>query len=483
MQEKYEPVIGLEIHIQLNTQSKAFSSDRSRFGDSPNTNISEVSLGLPGTLPKINQSVIDHAIKLGLTCNSEISLYNEFSRKNYFYSDLPKGYQISQYNTPICNGGEICIDLPNEQEKKVALTRIHIEEDTGKSIHDLDPFESLIDLNRAGVPLLEMVTEPEIRSAEEAYLFLQELRKIVRYLDISNGNMEEGSMRCDVNISLRPFGTQKLGTKVEVKNINSFSNVKKAIFYETKRQSKILEKGETLSQETRNWDPQSQHTVSMRKKEDGLDYRYFPDPDLPPFTLTKKEITAIQKKLPLSPRKRFQRYISEFKLSKYDALNLTEDKSIADYFEAVIAIHPNTKAVANWVMGSIKYYLNENALSISDFPISASQIATMISLIDRQIISHTAARQKIFPMLLKNPDIDLNQEVNRLGIKVEANTESIRQFIEGVLAKNKGKVAEYKKGKKGLLGMFMGEVMKASQGKADPKTANRMLKEILEDKK
>ena len=332
---KYQSVIGLEIHIQLNTQSKAFSSDRFRFGDPPNTNVSEISLGMPGTLPKINQAVIDKAIKLGITCKSKISPYNEFSRKNYFYSDLPKGYQISQYNTPICQGGELWIDTSEGEEKKITLTRIHIEEDTGKSIHDLDPFESLIDLNRAGVALLEVVTEPHLTTAEEAYLFLQELRKIVRYLDISSGNMEEGSMRCDVNISMRHNGSKELGSKVEIKNLNSFSNVKKAIAYEIKRQVQRLEKGQEVLQETRNWNAQTQCTIPLRKKEDGLDYRYFPDPDLPPFIITQQKIDTIQEKLPLSPRARFKSYVSKFQLSNYDALNLTEDKDIADYFEEI----------------------------------------------------------------------------------------------------------------------------------------------------
>lgn len=476
----YKLVIGLEIHIQLSTKSKAFCGDKSSFGDAPNTNVSEVSLGMPGALPKINQKVIDHAIKLGLACGSKISEYNEFSRKNYFYVDLPKGYQITQYHTPICSGGSLRIDTEDNDAKDFPLTRIHIEEDTGKSIHDLDPFDTLIDLNRAGVPLLEMVTEPHLRTPEDAYHFLHELRKVVRHLDISTGNMEEGSMRCDVNISLRQNDSDPFGTKVEVKNINSISNVQRAIRYETARQSKLIDTGQTVVQETRTWDPQKGQTVGMRKKEDGEDYCYFPEPDLPPFTITPDYIQAIRSTMPPLPRDRYQRYMSEFNLSPYDALKLSEDKDIANYFESVVSFCPNTKSAANWIMGPVKSHLNEHAIGISDFKVASEQMAEIISIIDQNIISFTTASQKLFPELVQNPKANIPNLIAFLGIKQNSDEDALRGIAKSILERYPEKVSLYASGKKGLLGLFMGELMKASKGKADPKLASRILKELLD---
>lgn len=480
MTEKYEAVIGLEIHIQLNTLSKAYSSDSAEFGNLPNTNVSVISLGHPGTLPMANKKVIEYAVKLGLACKCNITEFNGYARKNYFYADLPKGYQITQDKTPICTGGFITIKNKEGIEKRIHLTRIHMEEDAGKSIHDQDPFDSLIDLNRAGVPLLEMVSEPEIKSGEEAYQYVTEVRKLVRYLEICDGNMEEGSMRCDANISIMPKGSKVYGTKVEVKNMNSIRNVQRAIEYEIKRQAEMLEKGEIIKQETRSFDAVAGTTFSLRSKEGADDYRYFPEPDLQPIIITEAYKQKVKSVLPPLPDELFKKYTEDFKLSSYDAGVLTESKEIALYFEELSKHCSNYKAAANWVMGDIKSFLNERALHISNFPLAPKVIASLINLIEEGKVSHSAASQKIFPILIENPaksPLEIAQENNLIQ---ESNADSILPMIEEVIAKYPEKVEEYRAGKKGLLGLFVGEVMKLSKGKADPKMTNQLVREKLE---
>ncbi len=476
---KYEAVIGLEIHAQLLTKTKAYSSDENIYGAKPNTKTSIISLGHPGTLPRSNSEVIKCAVKLGLAVGSEIRETNEYARKNYFYADLPKGYQITQDKTPICNGGSIIIKDNEGNKKEIQITRIHMEEDAGKSIHDLDPFHTLIDLNRAGVPLLEMVSEPEIRSSDEAYQYINEVRKLVRYLDICDGNMEEGSLRCDANISVMIQGSKKFGTKVEVKNMNSSRNVKRAIEFEITRQIKTLEKGEAVVHETRSFNAANNTTISMRHKEEANDYRYFPEPDLQPIIITKEYITEIRKTLPPLPNELFEKFTTRFNLSEYDATVLVDEKRIALYYNNLCSFTKKYKTAANFVNGTIKSYLNENAIDISKFNISPKQLASLINIIDEGKISNTIAVNKIFPVMLKTNELAADIAIKNRWIQ-ESDTEIIKEYIKKSITKYPEKVAEYKKGKKGLIGLFMGEVMKLSRGKADPKIANKILIRELE---
>lgn len=476
----YEAVIGLEVHAQLLTNSKMFSADDASYGGAPNSHVDPISLGHPGTLPVVNEKAIEYAVRLGLACNCEIREHNEFARKNYFYADLPKGYQISQDTTPICFKGHVEIDLDGET-KRIGITRIHMEEDSGKSIHDLDPFHTLIDLNRAGVPLLEIVSEPDMRTPEEAYAYLQEIRKLVRYLEICDGNMEEGSLRCDANISIRKRGESAFGTKVEVKNINSIRNVQRALEYEFKRQIMDVENGVRIVQETKNFDAATGSTIVMRTKEDAHDYRYFPEPDLSPVSVTKKYVSEIETTQPSLPRELLQKYTSELGLSDYDAQVLTESKEIAQFFEDLISHTDEFKAAANWVMGPVKSYLNENALHINQFKVRPHAIASLIQMIDKGEVSHTIASQKIFPLLLQDPDrdpFDIAKENNWIQ---ESDSDAITTLVEQALSKYPDKIEAYKNGQKGLLGLFMGEVMKLSGGKADPKMASKLLREKLEN--
>ncbi|HPQ08132.1 MAG TPA: Asp-tRNA(Asn)/Glu-tRNA(Gln) amidotransferase subunit GatB [Bacteroidia bacterium] len=478
--ELYEPVIGLECHIQLLTNSKMYSSDSTSFGDLPNTHISEITLAYPGTLPRVNKKVIEFALRLGLSVNANITEFNGFARKNYFYPDLPKGYQITQDKTPICTGGKVSFRLKNGTRKEVRLIRIHMEEDAGKNLHDIDPFESLVDFNRAGTPLLEMVSEADIRNGEEAYYYLQEIRKLVRYLEICDGNMEEGSLRCDVNISVRKKGETKFGTKVEVKNLNSFRNVQRAIDYEIQRQVELLESGNTIVSETRSFDAVKGITFSLRSKELANDYRYFPEPDLPPVIVTQDYIEKVKSTLPPLPEELFNIYTKEYKLSEYDASVITEDKEFALWFNQLCQYTKNYKAAANWLTVIIKAYLNETALHISEFKLSPQQIAKIIELIDANKISHSAASQKLFPELLKQPEKSVEELCKELDLFINTNTNELLPLIEEVLSKYPEKIEEYKSGKKGLLGLFVGEVMKLSKGKADPKLVNQAIKEKLE---
>lgn len=478
IREKYEAVIGLEVHAQLLTNSKAYSSDVNEYGSTPNSNISPVTLGHPGTLPVMNKKTVEYAIKLGLAMNCEIADYQFFARKNYFYPDLPKGYQITQDNTPICTNGFIDIKTDDTKETRIGITRIHMEEDAGKSIHDVDIYDTLVDLNRAGTPLLEIVTEPDLRSSSEAYQYLTEVRKLVRYLEICDGNMEEGSMRCDANISVRLKGETELGTKVEVKNMNSIRNVQKAIEHEIIRQIEVLEAGGTLSQETRGFDALNNSTIAMRSKEAANDYRYFPEPDLQPLFVDEKQIAEIRSDMPALPKELFDKYVQEYKLTPYDANNLTDSKEIALFFEEIITHNKNYKSAANWIMGDVKSYLNENGVQIDAFPIPARKISDLINLIDDGNVSSTAASQKIFPEMLKSQE-SVQEIAERLNIIQVSNEGELARFIDEVIRSNTSEVERYKNGEKQLVGFFMGQLMKVSRGKADPKVANALLREKL----
>ena len=400
--DRYELVVGLEVHAQLSTFSKSFSSDSAAFGGGPNQHISPVSLGHPGTLPRINTKMIAYAVKMGLACNCSVNLHNSFARKNYFYADLPKGYQITQDHHPICTGGFIPVRLTAGGVKNITLHHIHMEEDAGKSMHDQHDNYSMIDLNRAGVPLIEIVTQPDISSAEEAGLFLTEIRKLVRYLDICDGNMEEGSLRCDANISVRLTGEAVFNNRCEVKNLNSIRNVQRAIEHEFERQVNIIEQGGSIEQNTLNFNADTGETSVLRSKEMANDYRYFPEPDLPPVVLTADYLKKIQDEMPALPNELFNKYVTELGLSEYDAALLTADKEVALYFNDLIKNTGNYKAAANWLMGPVKSYLNESGKLMTDFEIDAKRLAGMIKLIDSGKINHSLATQKLFPALLKD---------------------------------------------------------------------------------
>jgi len=475
---KYEAVIGLEVHAQLLTESKLFCGDSAAFGGAPNTHISPITLGHPGTLPRMNKKAVEYAVRLGLACHCEIAQENYFARKNYFYPDLPKGYQVSQHTAPICNGGYVTITTATGT-RNIQLNRIHLEEDAGKSLHDQEPGNTLVDYNRAGVPLVEIVTEPDLHSGDEAYAYLTALRRLVRYLDVCDGNMEEGSMRCDANISIRLKGATTLGTKVEVKNMNSIRNVKRAIENEIKRQVEIVENGGTIVQETRSFDAANGSSFSLRSKEEANDYRYFPEPDLAPFKLTDDFLAGIRASLPALPDELVERYTQQYHLPEYDARVLCDDKATAAYFEQVIAAAPHYKAAANWMLGPVKQYLNEHAGSMEQFPLPAASLAALIALTEAGKVSFSIASSRIFPEMIQQPGKTPMEIATALNLLQDTNADNITPIIEAVLAKYPAKVAEYKAGKKGLIGLFVGEVMKMSQGKADPKLTNRLLAERL----
>jgi len=476
--DKYEVVIGLEVHAQLLTKSKLFCGDAASFGAEPNTHISPITLAHPGTLPKMNKKAIEYAIKLGLALHCEIEQKNYFARKNYFYPDLPKGYQISQHTTPICKNGFVLVRV-NDTERNIRLNRIHIEEDAGKSLHDVDENYTAIDLNRAGVPLLEIVSEPDLHSSDEAFAYITSLRKLVRWLNICDGNMEEGSMRCDANISIRLKGETKLGTRVEVKNLNSIRNVKRAIDVEVDRLIAITEAGEKIIQETRSYDADNNSTFSLRSKEEADDYRYFPDPDLTPFHITDEYLIAIKNALPELPESLEQKYQQAFHLPAYDAHIICSDKSSVDYFESVIRHTSNYKAAANWMMGPIRSYLNENNQEFSQFILPSEKIAELIQLVDSGKINFGIASGKVFHALLQSPGKNALDLATSLNLLQESDSGSIAAWVDEVIAKMPDKVKEYRSGKKGLIGLFAGEVKKLSKGKADMQVTNKLLAEKL----
>lgn len=479
--EKYQPVIGLEVHAQLLTNSKIYNSDSATFGGEPNTHVGVVSLAHPGTLPKLNKRVVEQAIKMGLACHCEISRYQIFDRKNYFYPDLPKGYQLTQDRTPICKGGFIKVNTKAERDIKVVLNRIHIEEDAGKSIHLEGEEDTLIDLNRAGVALIEIVTEPVMKSAEEAGAFFSEVRKLVRYLEICDGNMEEGSLRCDANISVMKKGTTVLGKKVEVKNMNSIRNLQRAIDHEIERQILLLESGGEVKSETRTFNVETGTTSAMRTKEELNDYRYFPDPDLSPLEISEEWLSEIKATMPELPEQLYQRFVNEYSLPEYDAQVLTETKEMADYYLAVCKFSSNYKAVSNWIMGPVKSYLNDTGDSIDNFPLVPEKLSELIEMVEKGNLSFANAAQKLLPALLKKGDEDVLALATRLNLIQDIDVGAIDKMVEEVLNDFPAKVKEYKKGKKGLISMFMGEVMKKSRGKADPKMASSLLQQKLNE--
>lgn len=477
--DKYEIVIGLEVHTQLLTKSKAYCSDTNEFGAIPNTNIGPVSLGLPGTLPKANKTTIDFAIKLGLALESTITEQMHYDRKNYFYPDLPKGYQITQDRTPICTGGKLLIKNADGEDKYITITRVHMEEDAGKSIHDQDPYDTLVDLNRAGVPLLEIVSEPELKSSTEAYNYLTEVRKLVRYLDICDGNLEEGSMRCDANISVMLKGAATFGERCEVKNMNSIRNVQRAIDHEFKRQIDVIENGGAISMETRSFDAVSGTTSLMRSKEEAHDYRYFPEPDLQPLTLTKEYIKSVDKNMPPLPNALFKKYTTVYSLSAYDALNLTESKDIALFFEEIIKETHNYKAAANWVMGSVKSFLNQNAIEINEFPLSAIKLVEIIKLVDEKLILNSTAEQRLFPALLANPNRTAQQLAEENDWLIKNDLDELEEIVKRVLNNHSAEFERLKNGEKKLIGFFLGQIMKASKGAANPKTVTQVINKLI----
>ena len=477
---EFEPVIGLEVHAEMLTQSKIFCGCSAKFGAAPNENTCPLCLGLPGVLPVLNRRVVEFAIKAGLATHCTIAPQSRWARKNYFYPDLPKGYQISQYELPICLGGRVDIAVDGAH-KAVRLTRIHMEEDTGKNIHDAHGDASLVDYNRCGVPLLEIVSEPDIRSPAEAGAYLRKLRAILQYLEVCDGNMEEGSFRCDANVSVRPRGTTTLGTKAEVKNMNSFRAVERALEYEIARQTDMLRNGERVAQETRLWDADREVTRSMRSKESAHDYRYFPEPDLLPLEVAEQWVADIRSALPELPDARRDRFVAEYGLPAYDAEVLTARKDIADYFEAAVRTHANPKSISNWIMGDLLRVVRDRkldaALVIRDWPVAPEHLAGLVRLIDDATISGKIAKDVFERMLASGAAPD--RIVAEQGLSQVTDTSAIDAAIAAVLAANGDKVAEYRGGKDKLFGFFVGQVMKATQGKANPQKVNELLRERL----
>ncbi len=480
IRSQYQAIIGLEVHAQLLTESKAYSRDSTEYGMLPNSNLSVITLGHPGTLPRINKTVVEMALKMGLATNCQITRHNLYARKNYFYPDLPKGYQITQDKTPICTDGHVLIKTKEGGNKSIGVTRIHMEEDAGKSMHLAGETETLVDFNRAGTALIEIVSEPDIRDSDEAYAYLQEIKQVLMYLEICDGNMEEGSLRCDANVSVMKKDADKWGTKVEVKNMNSFRNVQRAIEHEIDRQIALLESGEIIDSETRNFDANTGTTNALRSKETLNDYRYFPEPDLPPLVISDDWLAQIKADMPTLPQVLYHRFTEEYGLSDYDAGVLTDNKAIALYFEELCSLTKNYKAAANWISGPVKSYLNELTLPIQDFPLTPAHLVGLIELVDSNKVSHSVAAKQIFPYLVENPAKTAQEVASEQNLVQESDESALQQIIDTVLAANPLKVAEYKAGKTNLLGMFMGDLMKQTKGKADPKIATKLLKDSLD---
>lgn len=478
---QYQLVVGLEVHIQLSTESKLFAADSSTYGQPPNTNISAITLAHPGIMPKLNQKAVEYAIRMGLACGCEIARYCIFDRKNYSYPDLPKGFQTTQDSTPICVGGDVTITLQDRRESSVKLNRIHLEEDAGKSIHDHGSGNTLVDFNRAGVALIELVTEPVISSPEEAMAFLAEIRSIVRYLEICDGNMEEGSLRCDANISVKKKTDNELGKKVEVKNMNSIRNVGRAITHETKRQIELLESGAPIISETRLFDAHTGETSSMRTKEELNDYRYFPEPDLSPFEVSDEWLASIKQSMGLTPRAYREKFTSKYGLSRYDAEVLTQEKAIAQCFEEACSKTEQYKQVANLLMGPIKSILNEHTDEIDAIPVTTDQLVELAEVIASGKVSSSVANKKILPYLIEHPSKCVEDAI--MDLQLANSSDDLSGVIDEVLNVFPDKVKAYHQGKKNLIGMFMGEVMKKTNGAADPKKTNELLRNALDSKK
>lgn len=476
MNTKYEAVIGLEVHAQLLTDSKIFCSCSTKFGNDPNSNTCPVCLGHPGVLPVLNKKVVEYTVLMGLATDCRINEHSIFARKNYFYPDLPKGYQISQYEEPICEHGFIDVNPKDGSSKKIGITRIHMEEDAGKSIHDQSS-STLVDVNRCGVPLMEIVSEPNIRTAEEAYLYLSKIKQIVQYLGICDGNMEEGSLRCDANISVRLKGESEFGVKTEIKNMNSFRNVERAIEFEINRQIELIEDGERVIQQTLLWNADANEAYPMRSKEEAHDYRYFPDPDLLPVLVDEKWKTEIAKTLPELPDVKLKRFVSEYSLSVYDSEILTQTKSLADYYENIISFTDDYKTASNWLISEVLAIVNDKKIGISDFTITPVNLGKLINLIKDGTISGKIAKEVFTIMLENNSDPEvIVKEKNLVQI---SDTSEIEAIIQKIIDANSGQVEEYRSGKEKVFGFFVGQVMKESKGKANPKLVNEILKKIL----
>ena len=472
---KWEVVIGLEVHAQVTSNSKLFSGSSTKFGAEPNTQVSLVDSAFPGMLPVINEYCVKQAVKTGLGLNAKINPYSVFDRKNYFYADLPQGYQISQFKHPIVGEGEITLDLPSGS-KKVGIERLHLEQDAGKSIHDLDPSNTFVDLNRSGVALMEIVSKPDMRSPEEVNAYVKKLRSIMRYLGTCDGNMQEGSLRADVNVSVRKEGDKKLGTRCEIKNVNSIKFMQMAIIYEAQRQVELLESGKTIDQETRLFDTKKNETRSMRSKEDAHDYRYFPDPDLLPLSLDKELIERIKKDLPELPDQKKERFIKDYSLSAYEANVLVSEKEISDYFEEVVKTS-DIKLAKNWIMGDFFASLNEKNISISESPVTAKKMAQLIDSISSGTISGRTAKE-VFE-IMKETGEEPNKIIESKGLQQKSDPKELEGIIDNVISENKDKVEQYKSGKDKLFGFFVGQVMKVSGGKANPQLVNDILKKKL----
>ncbi|MFZ3064594.1 MAG: Asp-tRNA(Asn)/Glu-tRNA(Gln) amidotransferase subunit GatB [Nitrospirota bacterium] len=473
---QYEAVIGLEIHAQLLTKSKIFCGCSTKFGEKPNSQVCPVCLGMPGVLPVLNKKAIDFAIKTALATNCTVNEHSIFARKNYFYPDLPKNYQISQYELPLAIKG--CIEVVLDSNvKKIGITRIHMEEDAGKNLHEGIMDASHVDLNRTGVPLMEIVSEPDMRTPEEAVAYLKKLRDILRYLDVCDGNMEEGSFRCDANVSIRPVGQKEFGTKAELKNMNSFKFVQKALEYEIERQTEMLEDGKKIVQETRLWDTAKGVTISMRSKEEAHDYRYFPEPDLAPLMVDKKWIEDIRSELPELPDTKRARFVKDYSLPEYDAELLTSTIVMADYFEGCVKLHNQPKIISNWIMGDLARLLNENNLDIKDSPINSKKLTDMLKLMDKGIISGKIAKV-VFEEMFKTGK-EPEAVVKEKGLVQVTDESEIEKVIDEVIKANPGQLADYRAGKDKLFGFFVGQVMKESKGKANPAKVNELLKKKL----
>lgn len=475
----YQATIGLEVHVQLNTKSKLFAADSNAITDEPNTHISPITMAHPGTLPMLNEAVLKKAIMMGLACGCEITSHNHFARKNYFYPDLPKGYQITQDKTPICVGGKVALFAEGLPKAYATLHHIHLEEDAGKSIHD-EGTDTLIDLNRAGTPLIEIVTEPEMEEAGEAAALLQEIRRVVRYLGISGGNMENGELRCDANISVKPIDAQELGKKVEIKNMNSINNVRKAIDFEIRRQLQMIHDDEPILVETRTFDASNGHTYSMRFKETMNDYRYFPDPDLTPVEISEAYLEEITESLPVLPAHLRVKFRTEYQLNDYDVSLLTEEKETASFFNALCQCTENYKAAANWMNGPVKGLLNEKGIGIESCGLSAERLSELIQMVDDSKVSFSIASQRILPPMLASSESAM-AIAEKLNLLMVGSEDELSTLVNEVLLSLPDKVTAFRKGKKGLMGLFMGEVMKKSKGKADPKKIQQLLQKALNE--
>lgn len=472
----YEAVIGLEVHAELLTKTKIFCNCTTEFGGEPNTHVCPVCLGLPGTLPVLNKKVVEYAVKAGLALNCEISKFSKMDRKNYFYPDLPKAYQISQYDLPLCKNGYVEIETSDGVKKKIGLTRIHIEEDAGKLMHE-NVDGSLVDYNRTGVPLIEIVSEPDMRTPEEAYLYLTKLKSVLEYSEVSDCKMQEGSLRVDTNVSVRPVGSKEFGTKIELKNLNSFKAVQKALEYEIKRQIKLIEGGETIVQETRRWNEQKGITESMRSKEEAHDYRYFPDPDLVPIIVSDEWKEEIRKSLPEMPEHKKERFVTQYGIPEYDASVITSSKPLADFFEKCVLEYSSAKTVSNWIMGEMMRLLKETGKEVEEILIKPHQMASLLNLIDNGTITGSIAKTVFEEMFAtgKNPE----EIVEEKGLKQLSNEDELREIALKVIEDNPKSVEDYKNGKDKAIGFLVGQIMKATKGKANPQLANKILLEEL----